>query len=128
MNKLGVVIGALLIAGCASSPDKIGAVYVSPLQYQNYDCKQIVMEMERVGRRVGELQSNLKQKADSDSGKMAVGMILFWPALFFLDGNSVEAQEYARLKGERDTLEKVVIEKKCDIEKKPAPVDTKQTS
>jgi len=38
---------------------------------------------------------------------------LFWPALFFLDGDNPQAVEYARLKGERETLEKVAIDKNC---------------
>ena len=40
-------------------------------------------------------------------------MILFWPTLFFLDGDSSASVEYARLKGEREALEKVAIQKNC---------------
>lgn len=47
---------------------------------------------------------------------MAVGMLLFWPTLFFLEGgDGPQAAEYARLKGEVDALEKVAIAKKCDM-------------
>ncbi len=51
---------------------------------------------------------------------MGVGLVLFWPTLFFLEGgDGPEAAEYARLKGERDAIEKVSIQKKCAIEFKP---------
>lgn len=57
--------------------------------------------MTRVSRRAGELQASLKQKADGDAMQMGVGMLLFWPALFFLEGgDGAQAQEYSRLKGE----------------------------
>jgi hypothetical protein len=47
---------------------------------------------------------------------MAVGLVLFWPALFFLEGgDGPEAAEYACLKGEVDALEQVAIQKKCDM-------------
>ncbi|MGH9425353.1 MAG: hypothetical protein ACRD2L_03485 [Terriglobia bacterium] len=47
---------------------------------------------------------------------MAVGLILFWPTLFFIDGTGPEAQEYGRLKGEYEALEKVSIQKECGYE------------
>jgi hypothetical protein len=47
---------------------------------------------------------------------MAIGLILFWPALFFLEGgDGPQAAEYARLRGEVDALERVAIVKKCDM-------------
>ena len=47
---------------------------------------------------------------------MGVGLILFWPALFFLEGgDGPEAQEYARLKGEREAIERSSIKKKCTL-------------
>ena len=46
--------------------------------------------------------------------QMGVGLVLFWPTLFFLEGgDGAEAAEYARLKGERDALEQAYTQKKC---------------
>jgi len=121
---------AVFIGGCASSPDQIQTSYVSPLQYKNYDCDQIAGELERVSRRTNELYGSLKKTSDNDNAQMAAGMILFWPALFFLEGgDGPAAAEYGRLKGERDALEKVVIQKKCDASIIPPPVvPTKEAS
>lgn len=111
------------ITGCATSPDKIASTYVSPLQYQNYDCQQIAGELDRVSRHAGELNADLAKKASNDTAKTTVGIILFFPVLFFLDGNSPQAAEYAHLKGERDTLEKIAVEKKCMLPPLP-PITT----
>lgn len=47
---------------------------------------------------------------------MAIGLVIFWPALFFLEGgDGPEAQEYARLRGERDALEQVAVQKSCGL-------------
>lgn len=109
------VIIVATLAGCASSPDKMAAAYVSPIQYQDYDCKQIGAELTRVSRRAQELYGQLDKTASNDGAQMAVGLVLFWPALFFLEGgDGPEAAEYARLKGERDALEQVAIQKHCD--------------
>ncbi len=106
----------LLAAGCATQPDKIAAIYVSPVQYQSYSCNQIELEMERVSRRANVLQASLKKTADADAAQMGVGLLLFWPTLFFLEGgDGPEAQEFARLKGEKEALEKVSVQKECGL-------------
>jgi hypothetical protein len=56
------------------------------------------------------------EKASSDAGAMAIGMILFWPALFLLDGDEESASEVARLKGEMDAIEQANIQKNCGIQ------------
>ena len=101
--------------GCATQPNEIATVHVSHLQYDSYDCDQIAMEMRNVGRRINELYYELEDEADSDEGSMALGLIIFWPALFFLEGGDDERSgEYARLKGERIALEDSAVMKKCD--------------
>ncbi|MDD3447628.1 MAG: metal ABC transporter ATP-binding protein [Gammaproteobacteria bacterium] len=114
LNVASVAAFTLLL-GCATSPDKLPTASVSSLEYRDYSCEQVAMEMERVTDRTNELHGTLKKKADNDTAQMAVGMLLFWPTLFFLEGgDGPEATEYSRLKGERDALEKVAVEKQCD--------------
>ena len=121
MKAIGVAGAALLVlAGCATQPEKIGTVYVSPLHYKNFDCEQLHMEAQRVSRRAQELHASLKEEADADAIQMGVGLILFWPTLFWLEGgDDYRAQEYSRLKGERDAIERASIQKNCAIEFQP---------
>ena len=72
--------------------------------------------MDRVSRRANVLQVSLKKTADTDAAQMGVGLLLFWPTLLFLEGgNGPEAQEFARLKGEKEALEKVAVQKECGL-------------
>lgn len=71
--------------------------------------------MSRVSRRAQEVAYSVNKNADGDTTATAVGVILFWPALFFIDGDSPQAQEYARLKGEFDALEQAGISKECGL-------------
>ena len=110
------MLATLLAVGCATQPEELQTQYVSPLQYKEYDCNQISGEMERTSRRINEMYISLKKTADDDSAQMGVGLILFWPALFFLEGgDGQQAAEYGRLKGEYEALETVAIEKSCAI-------------
>lgn len=102
--------------GCATKPEKISAAYVSPLKYKDYDCDQIALEMDYVSQRTNVLYNSLKKEANSDSWQMGVGLILFWPALFMLEGgDGPEAAEYAQLKGEFEALRQAAIQKRCDL-------------
>jgi hypothetical protein len=117
-------IFAAILSGCASNPKKISGSYVSPLKYKNYDCDQIAMEMDYVSQRTAELYNSLKKEASADSVQMGVGLVLFWPALFMLEGgDGPEAAEYARLKGEYEALRKSAVEKKCDLSLLPPSPD-----
>ena len=96
------------------------------MQYQNYTCEQTTAEMTRVSRRATELQGTLEKTANNDTAQMAIGMLIFWPALLFLEGgNGPEAAEYARLKGEKDALEQVAIQKNCAVTIMPAIATTR---
>ena len=118
-----------LVTGCATSPNEMTASYVSPLIYQNFDCQQLVMESDRVSRRVQSMHAKLDEKESDDSAKMAVGLILFWPALFFLDGDEDGAIEYKRLKGESEAIHQAAIARKCDLKLlvPPMPKEVKKT-
>ena len=76
-QTIGAGLAVLMLAGCASSPNKIAAQYVSPMAYQSYDCDQIALEQNRIERRTGELYQSLKKEANADKWQMGVGLILF---------------------------------------------------
>tara|TARA_Y100001960_G_C14728987_1_gene856473 strand:- start:1065 stop:1514 length:450 start_codon:yes stop_codon:yes gene_type:complete len=104
-----------IFAGCATSPNEMAPSYVSPLIYQSFDCQQLVMESDRVSRRVQSMHAKLDEKEGDDTTKMTVGLILFWPALFFIDGDEDGAVEYKRLMGESEAIHQAAIAKKCDL-------------
>src|SRR5437899_2803869 len=103
----------LSLYGCATASKDVTATYVSPMQYQGYDCEQIAGEIQRINVRVNQLGGRLDEAANNDKGIMAVGLILFWPVLFALGGTKQQEAEYARLKGEYDALEQQATLKKC---------------
>ena len=115
MKKLicNILILSITLLSCASSASEISAAYVSPTKYMNYDCSQINMEKSEVERRVNELYYKVEKRAKNDRAAMGVGMVLFWPLLFFLKGDSPEAAEYAQMKGEYDALRSISVQKKC---------------
>ncbi|WP_146184209.1 MULTISPECIES: hypothetical protein [unclassified Caulobacter] len=111
---LVALICASLVSACATAPDKISSSYISPLQYGGYDCGQIREEMMRVSAKVREVAGAQKKQSNSDAWALGVGLVLFWPALFFMVGGD-QKEELSRLKGEYDALQQAAIQKKCPV-------------
>jgi hypothetical protein len=118
-----VIVMGIALSGCASNPDNISAAYVSPLQYNTYSCAQLREEATRVSSRAIQVSGAQSSKATSDAVAMGVGLILFWPSLFFIKGDGTTAAEVSRLKGEMDAIEQASVKKRCGIQfQKAAPV------
>ena len=109
------VFAALAMAGCASKSEDISPSYVSPMNYQNYSCDQLIQEGRSVSSRAA-IASGQQDKARSkDAVKTGVGVVLFWPVLLFMDGDGPKAAELASLKGQMDAIESAAIQKKCRV-------------
>ena len=102
----------ILFAGCADSSKNISASYVSPLKYRTYTCDQLTEEYARVLEESRSINKSQDDTASDDSVAMGVGLILFWPALFFID-SSDQKEEVSRLKGEIKAVEKAAIRADC---------------
>lgn len=103
---------AMAASACASSPDDIQAQYVSPLQYQSLTCEQIEGELRGIGDRVATLTGQQRRRASQDKWATGVGIVIFWPALFFLMRGD-KADELARMKGEYEALVAAGQQRNC---------------
>jgi hypothetical protein len=112
---------AITVGGCSTSSGNISAQSVSPLIYQSHDCDQLSAELARINVRTVELGGRLDQAASNDAALMTVGIVLFWPSLFFLGGTRAQEAEYARLKGEADAVMQAAVHKRCKLVLPPAP-------
>ncbi|MCR9256057.1 MAG: hypothetical protein NXI16_08175 [Alphaproteobacteria bacterium] len=112
-NAIVAAAAALVLASCASQSSEITASYVSPLKYQDYNCRTLSNEYARVLSKSSVVSQEQDQTATNDAVAMGVGLILFWPALFLIDTDD-QSEQVAMLKGELDAIEKTAITKDCD--------------
>jgi hypothetical protein len=107
-----ILVPVIFLSGCATASNNITASYVSPMQYNSYSCEQLQAEMIRLNNRIREVAGIQDRKAGSDKWAMGIGLVLFWPALFFMMGPD-KREEIARLKGEYEAVEQAGIQKNC---------------
>lgn len=110
------VAAPLLLAGCATNPKDIEAAYVSPIPYQAMSCDQLAAEAGRVSNAAAAATGQQQSQANKDTAAMAVSLIVFWPAIFFVGGDKSTAAEVARLKGEMNAIEQASGAKGCGIQ------------
>ena len=105
--------------------------YVSPVQYQSLSCQQLIQEGERVSQRANQLAGVQDEKSTNDAVATGVGVILFWPSLFFIKGDGQTAAELGRLRGEYDAIQQASIMKNCEVrfqERQAPPATTGSVS
>ncbi|MGV8854342.1 MAG: hypothetical protein ACOH2L_06815 [Devosia sp.] len=115
-KKTFIALGAVsMLAACATPPKDIAPTYVSTGLYQNLKCSQLRDEAEAVSARAATANGKQEQNRSRDAAVTGVGLVLFWPALFFMKGDGADAAEVARMKGEMQAIEQVNGVKKCGI-------------
>jgi len=111
----------MIMGGCATKGDNVSAAYVPASIYSTYNCQQIAQELMTVGVKAAELSGQMDEAAGKDTALVAVGLVLFWPALFFVGGDKGKEAQLAQLKGQRDTLMSASNAKGCNLnDMKPA--------
>lgn len=115
LNVLSTLLIILLVSvSCAPHSYEIRSADVPLDQYKELSCTEVYAEMNSRLRKLEELGRSIDETAETDETQTAVGLILVWPALFWLEGSDTpEAQEYAQIRGEMLSLEHAAILKDC---------------
>lgn len=107
---------SLVLAGCASKSKDVKATYVSPSLYQNMTCSQLANEAQNLSSRAATAAGVQDKNASNDAVRTTVGIVLFWPAILFNNGDNAHTAELARLKGEMQAIEDAARRKNCKIQ------------
>ncbi|MDB3970109.1 hypothetical protein N9394_02240 [Candidatus Pelagibacter sp.] len=115
MNKFFLLIAVLLLSACSSAKQsgQINKAYVSSAKYNSFTCEQLIQESELIRAREPALAAKVDQHYKSQKNTEAVAWLLFWPAAFWLDDGSQEANQLAQVRGELDAVRSAMMSKKC---------------
>jgi hypothetical protein len=111
-GSLAIIVATTQIA-CAPSPDSVSARYVSPTMYKDWNCDQLFEERMRLTKQVDRVSGLQRENAGADAAMMAVGIVVFWPALLGLAATKDRKDELGRLKGEYDAVDHSMKTRQC---------------
>jgi hypothetical protein len=113
MKKVPQVITLLLIifsfvAGCMNMPtppSQITSSYTSGIQYEDYDCSRLAVELNSLARRENQLVSAQQQRIKTSEHQA------FWWG--YGQGDGIEASELANVRGEKEAVRRAMEAKGC---------------
>ena len=111
----GIAAAGGLLTGCASSPGGIEPMHVSSSKYSGRSCGALRHHSQRITKEAQRIAGKVHERSTNDAIATGVAIVLFWPAAFFVKGDGPEAEEYARLLGERQAIEEASKRKGCGI-------------
>ena len=104
----------VVLSGCNNvASNEVIADSVSSYAYKNMTCSELEGEIDHLQRAASQAAGVVDKKKSSQGKKSAAAFILFWPALFIVDDNSLEAQKYASLQGEYEAALREHRKKDC---------------
>jgi len=105
---VSLALAALLLSGCLNMPtptSQITPAYVSGIRYENYDCRQLKIELDSLKQRETQLVVAQEQRRKTSQVQA------FWWG--YGQGDGIEASELARVRGEVEAVRKAIAEKGC---------------
>lgn len=116
MKNLLVAIFSMYLVGCSTHPDEYTGVYSSPLKYKELTCLELASEISFISNKVAGTYSEAKKERYKDVALTTAGVLVFLPALFFLDGDELDLNRYGYLKSELEALQVNAKQKQCDFQ------------
>lgn len=107
--KLISLVGIVLLAGCAASPEDIAPIYTSGDQYLGWNCEKLLAEQKRIGVDLSTASAKQEETRSDD----IAGVILLAVPIGSMSNDEDLEPKIARLKGERDALDRIMSAKNC---------------
>ena len=109
MKKLTIVLISLSVtlSGCMTSTET--SMYVSPLEFKDYNCKQIKKEMVHTSSLIDQAT-----KTNQSSEVLGAAIMAYGISQGYGFGSGGDNGEVARLRSKYEALHQVSIEKNCD--------------
>ena len=115
LTCISIATSTFLLASCASGSRDIPSASISPLQYQNFTCNQLIDEGKRLQSKAFELAGHIDKAAENDKTTAGLSILFFPPAAFALGGNKAQEAEYSRVKGEHEAVQRNLSARNCSL-------------
>tara|TARA_B110000483_G_C17897087_1_gene427846 strand:+ start:210 stop:560 length:351 start_codon:yes stop_codon:yes gene_type:complete len=115
MKTISALILILLLSACTSAKksNEVNKAYVSTAKYNSFTCEQLINEAELIRAREPGLAAKVDKHYKSQKNTELVTWVLFWPAAFWLDDGSEDAERLSQVRGELDAVRSSMMSKKC---------------
>lgn len=114
----------LALGACASSSRDVEPTAMPMDKFVKLSCTELGKKHNAVSEQIEKVSNDIDSASLGSRLAMGVGVV-FWPALFLVDGKGDAQDELARLKGQRISIEDAMLEHNCA--KQPGDLRAKQS-
>ena len=106
----------VLITGCTTAKKayEVDPAYVSSSAYENRSCKELLILAEEIKQQTPTLERKVNETRKKDKVKEQVGLWLFWPSYFFMEGNAEEQTDLALARGNLNAIRTAALKNECN--------------
>jgi hypothetical protein len=105
---IGVMLFITACANMPTRPDKVAGIYVSPSEYKELNCDELKNELDFLKKREDQLSIAQGNRVETSQSQA------FWWG--FGQGDGMEAQELATIRGKKEAVAEMISIKGCDIQ------------
>lgn len=109
------ISSTVVLQGCVAGTNDVEAVVVPAEHYEWFSCEQVEEEARRVAARATAISGVEVKGGKPRTPALDDRVLIAWPTLFFVNGNGLNVDEFARLKGEFRALKSVSANKQCGL-------------
>jgi hypothetical protein len=103
----------LALSACVTRAVDVKPVPANPADYAGWSCDRLQDELDVVQQRAADVAYAVDERAGNNILALGVGVTVFWPALFAMRPDGLEAQDLARLKGRFEALRGAERQQSC---------------
>lgn len=110
-----LVLTSFIISGCGGM-GKTRDTYSFDYNLENSkNCSELLFDIGQKRKECQRKQQQVSSKNSANVAATAVGVVIFWPALFFIDGSGKTNDNLGICTDELTNMEKVATQKGCDL-------------
>ncbi|KKL60849.1 hypothetical protein LCGC14_2201190 [marine sediment metagenome] len=113
--KYVLLVILIIMAGCASNPQKVTSIYQDPGQYLDLSCTQLNEQHTLARKRVLAVSYSQRQDRTDDLIWGIGGAIFFLPAMLLMNGNDETVYKLAKAKGEVEAIDIAAARANCAL-------------
>ena len=113
--KIILFVSILILSACSSAQksSEVNKAYVSSARYSGLSCESLMREAENIRSREPAIAAAVDKHYKGQKTTEVITWLLFWPAAFWLDDGSSEANRLSQVRGELDAIRQAISQKKC---------------
>lgn len=115
-KQIILLTSLVVITGCSTAKKayEVDPAFVPSSAYDGRSCKELLILAEEIKQQTPTLERKVNETRRKDKVREQVGLWLFWPTYFFMEGNAEEQTDLALARGNLNAIRTAALKNECN--------------